>query len=236
MRSRPADTGHVVEALKKYRHYVTYKKGNMFERQDSSSMSSHSSTFGNDGPEDSFELHVEEFEVEGLPKELLERREHERKLQKYLLATSFEDTCRILDKCIERKKRHQEKQPQDDKDMDKLVRSRLVSLLNLDKLQVKSKEDNPEVCCGVRLKVKQFLDHIHGSKFIGEPYKDDLLDKLLRNLDPHAIKEVKGKQISEQCNHAETLEDIRRTEKRLLHQRNTFEDDLTLIAAYFLKR
>ena len=153
-----------------------------------------------------------------------------------LLATSFEDTCRILDKCIERKKRHQEKQPQDDKDMDKLVRSRLVSLLNLDKLQVKSKEDNPEVCCGVRLKVKQFLDHIRRSKFIGEPYKDDLLDKLLRNLDPHAIKEVKGKQISEQCNHAETLEDIRRTEKRLLHQRNTFEDDLTLIAAYFLKR
>lgn len=50
--------------------------------------------------------------------------------------------------------------------MDALVRSRLVHLLNLDVLQVKSKDPNPEVCCGVRLKVKEFLDHIHNSKFV----------------------------------------------------------------------
>lgn len=79
----------------------------MFERQDSSSASAHS-TLGPEEEEDSFELHVEEFEVEGISKEVLERRAHERKLQKYLLATSFEDTCRILDKCIERKQRHSE--------------------------------------------------------------------------------------------------------------------------------
>lgn len=149
--------------------------------------------------------------------------------------TNFEQTIHILDKCIDKKRKRVELKSPESREMHELLEKKM---LKRDFLDQKKKGNAPpdKLCCGVKLKVKNFIDAIHSSPFIGKPHYNKYLRKQLEGVDPKSIKVVDGKNESKICQHREaSMPEWYQIDKKKLLQRKKYHDDLLLMHDFFSK-